>query len=453
MDFITQFENTLEHTISLKRLSEAKQLLAAYPSTGQPYSVRLFSMINDLRRIEYPFVFPLQKHAYRLVLFRTGNFILDYILEQFSAFFEYIGCELLLFDPTDYSASSKALFSFAQGGIDAAFFFNNVGLLQTFSDGSNLWETLHIPCYDFLVDHPMYYADSLDNAPADTTLLCADKTHTNYALRFYPRLKHAIFMPTGGCNPLANANSGTSRNAENPKIPWQERPMDVLFIGSFKYHPHYEKYPLEKHITKHLQIHTQHTFEQAVELYATEPSSNDHISDSELKLIIEQHRFLETNVTALYRKAIIKDILDAGITIHVYGEGWTQTGLTDYENFILHAPVSFEEGIKLMSQAKILLNHMAWFKHGSSERIFNAMAQGAVCVTDSSKYLDTILKHQENCCIYSLNNLETNPVSQKIISLLSDPETAAKIAEKGKKTASQHTWQNHLHFVTKQMPI
>ncbi len=443
MDFVTQFENTLEQTIAQNLLPEANQLLAAYPATGQPYTLRLLSMINDLRRKTHPFRLPMEGQRYRIVLFRTGNFILDYILEQFSSFFLSQNCDIFIFDCEHHAESSTGLFAFARSGIDAAFFFNNVGLLQTLEQGDNLWETLHIPCYDFLVDHPMYYADSLDFAPADTTLLCADQTHANYALRFYGRLKDAVFLPTGGCE-AADVLTKVPEHGTPSYDAFCQRPMDVLFIGSYKYHSDTPSDAFEKDIIRHLQSHTDHTFEQAVEACAKESGKTGPTTDAELKQIIEKYRFTETNLTALYRKSIMKALLDAKITVHVYGNGWAQSGLTAYENFVLHAPVSFEEGIKLMSQTKILLNHMAWFKHGSSERIFNAMAQGAVCVTDSSEYLDTILTHGENCCIYDIRHPENGAVAREINHLLSDPQNAARIAANGQQIAAEHTWKRHL---------
>ncbi len=422
MDFVTQFETTLEQTINGGLLTEARQLLAAYPATGQPYTIKLFSLINRVRQAN------LSKKE-RVLLFQTGNFILDYILEQFRTFFVSEGCKTLVFDPDDYSKSTQALFSFAEKGIDAAYFFNNVGLLQTLGDGRNLWETLHIPCYDFLVDHPMYYADSLDYAPARTTLLCADLTHTDYAHRFYPRIEKAIFLPTGGCE-ISPA----------PKT-WDERDIDVLFIGSYKCNLSCSESKLDDDIKDYLTQHTDCTFEQAVE--HCQPCD----SGDELKTIIENHRFSETNLTSDYRKQLMELLLKEGIHLHVYGNGWEQTGLDSHPNFHLHSPVSFEEGIRLMGRSKILLNHMAWFKHGSSERIFNAMAQGGVCVTDSSKYLDDILQDNVNCLIYFLddvNHFKTD-IADKILSLLSSRESWTEIAANASKTATLHTWQKHLH--------
>lgn len=433
MDFITQFEQILEQTINYGMYAEANRLLGTYPATGHPYTLKIFSLINRLRQCTL-------SSPQRIVLFRTGNYILDYISEQFRTTFMENGCETFLFDPADYSASTNALFSFAKNGIDAAYFFNNVGLLQTLEDGRNLWETLFIPCFDFLVDHPMYYADSLDYAPSRTTLLVADQTHIDYIRRFYPRVHNTLFLPTGGCEVPFNTQS------------WIERKLDILFIGSYKFHADYTEDILDQRIIKHLITHTDHTFEQALELCLTEnrPESSKQLSDEALKDVIESHRFLETNLTARYRRAILEELVTSGMSVHVYGNGWEQSGLVSYPNFHLHEPVPFNEGIALMGQCKILLNHMAWFKHGSSERIFNAMAQGALCVTDSSAYLDNILKNDINCSLYSLSDIlpvNVHTIADKISLLLSNPVKSSEIAAEGQKIALMHTWKKHLLYV------
>ncbi len=441
MDFVSQFEHTLEQTINRGLLTEAEQLLSAFKTTGLGYTRKLYALINLLRRMEAPFDLPMTpaapEHPYRIVIFRTGNYILDYIAERFSSFFKGQGCSILFFDPADYADSTQRFFTFTKDGTDAAFFFNNVGLSQTFEDGSSLWESLNIPCYDFLVDHPMYYADSLDNPPCNTTLLCADRTHTEYVRRFYTKIKNALFLPTGGCQD------------SSPVTDWNKRDIDVLFIGSYKYHASYTEDELDRQIIAYLSKNTTQTFEQAVEYCA----GKLHISDTPLKTLIELHRFTETNLTALYRKAIMEDLVSAGIMVHVYGNGWEQSGLQNHNNFILHSPVSFEEGIRLMSHTKILLNHMAWFKDGSSERIFNAMMQGALCITDSSSYLDTILSDGINCCIYQLKDCRSAPLSRTVKMLLSSPEKAEKIASDGQKTAMEHTWEKHLLLMTEPPPV
>lgn len=427
MDFITQLENTLEHTISHGSYKDAHQLLQTFQTTQMPYTLRLYALINDLHSCEHPFSVPVSDNRFRILIYKTGNFILDYIAGQFASFFKEKGYTLFVFDPSDMETCSNGLFEFLKDGLDGAFFFNNVGLLQKLADGRNLWETLHVPCFDLLVDHPMYYADSLDFAPARTTLLCADRTHVSYAIRFYPKIDRAVFFPTGG------------EIAPKPSFCWKERPIDVLFIGSYKEHADYAGGDADIFIKDYLRTHTDRSFEDAVECYFESQKNTQS-----LKSLIEENRFSETNLTAGYRKAILKQIVASGITVHVYGSGWESSGLLQYPNFVLHSPVSFKEGIALMQRSKILLNHMAWFKYGSSERIFNAMSQGSLCMTDSSGYLDRILTDNKNCAIYSLCDADTNAIADRIRTLLSFEETSESIAKEGYQISQEHTWHSHI---------
>ncbi len=443
MDFVSEFENILENSLNQRMYQDVSQLLQTFRTTNLPYTMRIFSLINRFRKEQNPFCIPASNVPYRIVIYKTGNYILDYIADQFSLYFMQKNYSLLTFDPSDFQGSSSSLFCFAQDGIDAAFFFNTVGLSQKLSDGKNLWETLSVPCYTFLVDHPMYYADSLDHVPSDTTVLCADKTHVSYISRFYPSIKQSVFLATGGhpCESAYNQATASSNSS------WAQRPIDVLFIGSYKSISDSLHNEADLFILSYLQSHTNATFEEAVETYMNSKTDSLRFTDTDLKHMIESHRFTETNLSATYRRAILEDLVRAGITVHVYGEGWQQTSLPDYSHFILHKPVSFEEGIHLMSEAKIVLNHMAWFKNGSSERIFNAMSQGAICVTDSSLYLDDILINGENCFLYSLSDVSDHIVCKQIRHILSHLKESAIVAQNGYLCARNHSWQKHLDLV------
>lgn len=92
-----------------------------------------------------------------------------------------------------------------------------------------------------------------------------------------------------------------------------------------------------------------------------------------------------------------------------------------------------------MCQTKISLNVMPWFKDGAHDRIFNTMLNGAVCLTDSSIYLDGILHDNEDCAIYSLEQMEKLP--EIVSSLLADHDLMQRIADGGDRLAlAGHTW-------------
>ena len=96
--------------------------------------------------------------------------------------------------------------------------------------------------------------------------------------------------------------------------------------------------------------------------------------------------------------------------------------------------------LKYMRRAKVSVNIMPWFKDGAHDRIFNAMLQGCVTVTDSSRYLDEIIHDGQDFVKFTLEQREA--ISQKVQNLLDHPDTAATIAKKGYLLTSQHhTWE------------
>ena len=65
--------------------------------------------------------------------------------------------------------------------------------------------------------------------------------------------------------------------------------------------------------------------------------------------------------------------------------------------------------LQQISRAKISLNVMPWFKDGAHDRVFNSMLNGAVCLSDGSRYLDECLKDGEDYVKYDLADLAELP--------------------------------------------
>ena len=82
---------------------------------------------------------------------------------------------------------------------------------------------------------------------------------------------------------------------------------------------------------------------------------------------------------------------------------------------------------------------MPWFKDGAHDRVFNAMANGSLCLTDHSIYLDEILTEGENVAFYDLKDLNALPDIAK--KLLANEKRMERIARNGfELTMGEHTW-------------
>lgn len=104
-------------------------------------------------------------------------------------------------------------------------------------------------------------------------------------------------------------------------------------------------------------------------------------------------------------------------------------------------PLNSQECLEKIMASRISVNVMPWFKDGAHDRIFNTMLNGAVCLTDSSLYLEEILKDEENVLLYNPSHMEVVP--EKVGRLLEEPgqKTLQNIREQAYHTAlKDHTW-------------
>lgn len=368
----------------------------------------------------------------RVVLFKSTNFILQYIMEQYQQAFSEMGYEIFVFPETntneEFVKNTENLFAFHENGIDAAITFNNRGFNMDTAVNKSLWDIWNVPCYNLLFDHPMYYSSALDESPAQGIVVCEDRNHVEYIKRFYPTVRKSFFLPTGG----------QELHPEQPKNLIADRSIDVLFIGSYKYDENYVYDAVDEAVMDDLIVNPHKTLEQAMDDYLKNVKPD--LSDAELKLMIQKHTRLDLNLTSMYRLEIIRVLADAGITVSVYGQGWDKTDLFGHPHFDCHPGfISFDAGLALMEQSKIVLNQLTWFKDGCCERIFNAMLQKCVCVTDDSIYLREQFADGEDIVFYSLPALEKLP--DIVAGLLSDPTRMQRIADCGYASASaHHTW-------------
>lgn len=370
--------------------------------------------------------------AKRLVLFGSGNYILHYIMEQYRKAFSEMGYEIFVFPEAasqeEFIQQMENLYSFHEKGLDAVVTFNCRGFCMNIQGNEHLWDQWKVPCYNLLVDHPMYSYQVLDQSPAYGIVVCEDRNHVNYVKRFYPTVREAFFLPAGG----------EELHPDQAGKPVLDRTIDVLFVGSYKCHDDYTYDAVDEAVLDDLINNPHKPYEQAMEEFIKKIQPD--LPDSELKLVIQKYRYMDVNLSSMYRLEIIRVLAEAGIAVSLYGEGWEKTDISDYPNIDCHnTSISFTEGIALMEDSKIVLNQLSWFKDGSCERIFNAMLQKAVCLTDDSIYLREQFTDGENIVFYSLSALEQLPGLVK--GLLEDPDRMQHIADNGyESAAAHHTW-------------
>lgn len=164
------------------------------------------------------------------------------------------------------------------------------------------------------------------------------------------------------------------------------------------------------------------------------------LSDTELRLFIHSCVAIERVVSSHYREQIIARIARAGIPLTLYGLGWENCDWIRLPNVHYGRRIAPGEILRLMGDTRLVLNTMPWFKDGSHERIFNAMLNGAVPVSESNPYLCETLP-PEGWVGHELTENSLSELPNRIRELLAHPTHLQQMADAGYADASlHHTW-------------
>jgi hypothetical protein len=303
-------------------------------------------------------------------------------------------------------------------------------------DGKSMWDALNIPSYDIVVDHPMYYHHFLENVPKNYHHLSIDRNHEKYMQRFFPEIKRGPFLPLAGTQLYPNKSN----------VPVACRKYDVSMVGNYCLPQTFEKY-----ITRINDEYTAFYYGMIDDLLANPWKTVEEVAEShlreelgefpeeEFKKTMAALTFIDLYIRYTVRGRAVQELADAGIKVHVFGDGWEKLPCRKPENLLIMNSLDSVGCLKKLCQTKISLNVMPWFKDGAHDRIFNTMLNGAVCLTDSSVYLDGILHDGKDCSIYSLSQMDRLP--ELAGGLLENPDKMQEIADNGYRLANEgHTW-------------
>jgi len=314
--------------------------------------------------------------------------------------------------------------------------------LHTASGGYYL-DLIDAPFYDYILDHPLYHHESLMNKLSDFHVICIDTNHLNYIKKYYPHIKDVHFLPLGAMS-MAD------------KLPeYMDRTIDLMFTGTYTDPKLVQAVinecdsSLQNEISAllpYMLTNSKFTQEETLNQYLND--MNETISNEAFAKLMNRHFLIDTYIGAYHRDRIIKVLLANNIDINVYGSGWENFDGPGKEHLHIHKPVRFSVALCIMSNARIVLNVMPGFKAGCHDRIFSSMLNKAVCLSDSSSYIDHVFENREiskkNIVLYSLNAVDQLP--SIVNELLSNPKRASQIAQSGYDFVSKsYTWENQIN--------
>lgn len=297
----------------------------------------------------------------------------------------------------------------------------------------------------YLCDPPVGVGAHLNQADDRTIVFGCDRNFCDYIDKFFPMVKHTSFIPLSG-------------SARPEYIPYEKRTLDIIFTGTWQDPEQIKKELSERFgqggvLLKFLEdmlediiVNSQYTLEEC--LSRTLKKYNQEVSDADFHELMGEFFKVDFYARFYYRDKVIRALLDDGLTIHVFGQGWENFYSEHMENLVIHEGGAYAAE-KALADARIALNIMPWFKDAFQERIAAAMLSKAVAVTDESKYTVENFRDNEELIIFSLKDVES--LSGRLKYLLSHQEEAAEIAENGYKKVQNHTWYNRAYDMLRKM--
>ncbi|AWO74740.1 glycosyltransferase family 1 protein [Geobacillus thermoleovorans] len=358
--------------------------------------------------------------------------VLRYFIQDLAASFQRLGFEVKIIDllASSWIAELERVLREKE-----VFFFlsmNAMGIDIKVGDKS-LYNHLNIPLFAFLVDHPMYHINRLNQGVKNLIVSTVDQAHLSFLRTFLNGVYSKVFIPHGSSYHEVSVSSKTI----------EERKIDILFVGTFTNPDHFRKQwtDCDKYIgklfdaimEKYLYTHNQTLIDIAESVfvdYGIDQEYMHHVNFwshlVNVDLYIRNRRRME---------AVLETAkLDA--RFEVYGNGW-ETLFTNHHSIKLNRAIGFGDVYEKMRDSKLVLNVLPNFVHGGHERIFTTMLNGSVSLTDNNLFLESEFKDGEDLLLYSFAPYP----HARIQSFLDDKVTLQKIAENGrKKVMEKHTW-------------
>lgn len=368
----------------------------------------------------------------RILCYESNRFFVSEMERQLqNQGYEVEVCEL---DLEDRDLENK-LMQYVGKRFSAVIDFNSKLPRLEMDNAERYLDQIDAPFYNYIVDHPLYHHPLIKINLKSSNVICIDRNHEEYIKSYYTNIKNVVFMPLGAMEAL-------------DIIPYEERKIDVLFSGSYlsanemmEEIKELRNNEIIFELIKQLQNNTKLTQEEALNNILKQRS--EILTNQEFTDTLNYTYLAERYVRACFREKLMQTLLDHQIEVTVYGTGWEEFECRNKEYLIMRESVSFPVSLEVIADSKISLNIMPWFKDGIHDRVLSAMVNKAVCVTDSSIYVEENFTDGKDLVLYSLDEMEKLPV--KIKELLNNPDKAKQIIECGYQSVIEnHMWKNRI---------
>ena len=374
----------------------------------------------------------------RLMMFYREDICYDAVninVDIMAKEFRKLGVECDIFDiiRDRENAVSQLVESLQKYKYDAAFTCDMIGQQDlTIADGSNLYDSLGIPFFNFIVDPPWDHV--LNSKCKDIYLFVIDRDHVPFVRKYYPHFKDTFFVQHS-----TEYDLYTGADPEK----YVHRTHPVTFVGTQvdlkELSDRIESFPEDYRelvwtainiILDDRSLSTDRGFGLALEECRNVPDFGE-----DLKYMFSMMGYVERFVRAYCREEQIRDLMAAGVPLHIWGKGWNELDEYAGSNAVTYSLVPYHDVPAIYKDSKIVLNVMSWFKNGSDERITGGMMAGALVCTDHSKFIDELPGIDDMVRFYDIS--KPQDTAEILFSCLDDPEGSARSAKKAAEYAGK----------------
>ncbi|AOZ97162.1 glycosyltransferase family protein [Butyrivibrio hungatei] len=376
-----------------------------------------------------------------IILFKGRYHELDFKIDRFIDYLKSIGVDFYIVDTRNSeSYSCKEFDDYIRQQGCVMFTYNDIGISLS-ENGENVWKKNNIPVYTYLVDHPRYYFDELFEPKCELNVICCDRNHVGFCEIFYSKVSRVFFVPQGG-------------EEVELQIPMDKRKNDVIYMGNCKEEISSFSVPSvifgrEKEFYSFCISQLLSDPRQTTEYVINEFFLSNNIHATEMELM-DVYRTASHDIEHFVRRRFQLQAMHAldeeGVHVEIYGDGWEDSNMPFSDNIVIHERIPSEKLLNKVVESKISLCFVPWFKDGCSEKNFDSMINGALCVTDESDYLGERYKDGQNIIYFDLRNPEQ--MAGKVKSLLENEEELETIAYNGYQTAKDNdSWSNRYEYI------
>ena len=370
------------------------------------------------------------------ILIYTGSDVcyntLNIFAREFGKALSNRGAEVIYYDVDELGLPRLA--EFAGRKFSAIVGFQTYAF-DVFLPSRNLFlhDLMEGPKFNFCFDHPVWMRPHLEKVPHNFYVLTHDRDYMSFVKEYYPNVKDALLLPPGGI-----------------KLEQEDlvKTKDLVFVGTYSDYRNELKF-LDTLTGKEKELATAFYQEMKDNPNATAEASlevalsrmGQACSGEGFLEMLDHFKHLIYCVMFYYREKVVSTILDAGISINVYGDSWKESPFTENPLLNIRPAVYGEDYLKELAYSKLSLNIMAWHKDGFTERIANSMLQKSVVVSDASTCLQEQYVDGEEIVLFDLAHL--NGVPARINELLRDDTKRNTIANNAYKRAyTEDTWES-----------